>query len=275
MVAPAAAGFLLPVLLLLLRWHAAEARCLNDCSQHGLCSGPGPEGYCICEGGYVQDDCSEQLCYKGDDPGTTDQEYRQVTIMTGAMEGYLSGYFDFTFMGHTVGLDANANDIACKHSIEALPTVGEVECERGAVDAQGGSTYTVTFLKFPARPHDNNLFSHEGNPPISFFSCGSENIAGADFPACAVEDYGERFNIREYVECSNHGSCDQRTGACKCDRGWKGEACDDNVDGDDTQFLYAEGPFFTGAVSRLRAHRSASADFDYLVAESKDGTGRV
>jgi hypothetical protein len=254
----------------LLLW-GTDARCLNDCSQHGLCSGPGPEGYCICEGGFLQDDCSQRLCPKGDDPMTTDQEYRQISIMTGAMEGYLSGHFDFTFMGHTVGLEANADAQACKYALEALPTVASVDCERGAVDSQGGATYTVTFLEWPVYPQDNNLFSHDGNPPLSYFSCSADSVEGADFPACAIDDVGERFNIREYDLCSNHGECNEASGDCKCSRGWRGPACDDNMDAADTEFLYAEGPFFSGALSRLRAHRGTSDDYSFLRAEAGDG----
>ena len=185
------------VLVLVLGATDVAARCPNDCSQHGLCSGPGPDSYCICEGGYVNDDCSDKLCPKGDDPNTVDQDYRQITIMTGAMEGYISGHFDFTFMGYTVGLDADADDTACKHTLEALPTVEEVECTRGPVDTQGGSTYTVTFLKFPMIPQDNNLFAHDGNPPLTFFSCSADSIEGADFPACAVDDFGRGAGLGE------------------------------------------------------------------------------
>lgn len=66
----------------------------------------GTDSFCICEPGYTTDNCAVRICPKGDDPMTEDQRHRQITITTGAQEGTLGGNFDFTFMGHTVGFDA-------------------------------------------------------------------------------------------------------------------------------------------------------------------------
>lgn len=37
-------------------WSCPQA-CLKDCSQHGECSGPGENAYCMCEPGYTGDAC--------------------------------------------------------------------------------------------------------------------------------------------------------------------------------------------------------------------------
>ena len=80
--------------------------------------------------------------------------------------------------------------------------------------------------------------------------------------------------MKEYVECSNHGYCnrDGPSPSCVCARGWKGVACDDNSDAADHTFLYADGPFFTGSVLRMRSHRSPSSEFDLMRAETGDGS---
>ncbi|CAN0301084.1 unnamed protein product, partial [Ectocarpus fasciculatus] len=33
------------------------AKCPNWCSQHGICTGPGDDAFCICEMGFQGDDC--------------------------------------------------------------------------------------------------------------------------------------------------------------------------------------------------------------------------
>lgn len=36
---------------------SALSKCPNWCSQHGICTGPGDDAYCICEMGFQGDDC--------------------------------------------------------------------------------------------------------------------------------------------------------------------------------------------------------------------------
>lgn len=45
------------LLLLLQLAHFALGKCPNWCSQHGICTGPGEDAFCICEMGYQGDDC--------------------------------------------------------------------------------------------------------------------------------------------------------------------------------------------------------------------------
>ena len=73
-----------------------------------------------------------------------------------------------------------------------------------------------------------------------------------------------KSNIREYSPCSNHGSCDKRTGLCKCDAGWKGHACDDDRDNGDVQTLSADGPMFAGNVLKLKSNRQVHDEFGFI-----------
>jgi hypothetical protein len=59
--------------------------------------------------------------------------------------------------------------------------------------------------------------SHEGSQATTnydFTSYGSGSTA-ADFA----------FGLHYYAECSNKGTCDRKTGTCKCNAGYEGKAC--------------------------------------------------
>jgi hypothetical protein len=109
-----------------------------------------------------------------------------------------------------------------------------VEVKRGGTTVQGGATFTVSFTAWKSGiPSDNNLYSHDGNPPLGFFKCAASAITGATQPFCSLEDAGSTIteDLVEYVSCGNHGDCSQITGECKCHRGYKGLACGNNADG--------------------------------------------
>jgi hypothetical protein len=74
----------------------------------------GTDAFCICEAGYINNDCSLQTCPKGDDPLTEGQAHRKITITTSAWDGSLTGHFDFTFMGQSVGFDAQPSTTSMK-----------------------------------------------------------------------------------------------------------------------------------------------------------------
>lgn len=52
------AGYGLTLLLVLQLAPVALAKCPNWCSQHGICTGPGDDAFCICEMGFQGDDCA-------------------------------------------------------------------------------------------------------------------------------------------------------------------------------------------------------------------------
>ena len=72
--------------------------------------------------------------------------------------------------------------------------------------------------------------------------------------------------ILVYAECSNHGSCDRVYGKCACERGFKGEACNDMRDAEDIVKHTHDGPFFTGSLLRLDMERDPSEVFSIFSA---------
>ena len=275
----------------LLIWMTLPERivsCPLHCSQNGVCSGPGPDGYCICHPGYTGDGCEIRMCPKGDDPLTTNQKPRQIKFGFDALSGDLNGYLSFTFLGEDILLDANANSLTdekCTRLFQSLPNVEQVVCARTSdVTEANGANYSVTFEKFPTFPYENNLYYHDGNPPLTAFNCDTSKVEGADgLLSCYVEDMSypdlsfeeeddvvEGWQVREYTECSNHGICNRDTGKCHCEPGFHGPSCDDITDDQDVEYLHADGPFYTGNVLHLSSNREKSDQFHILRANVRD-----
>jgi hypothetical protein len=59
-------------------------------------------------------------------------------------------------------------------------------------------TYQVQLRKFPVIPYETNIFSNDGNPPLSAFSCNTEQIVKAhdgDSIDCSI---GETDTDKDY-----------------------------------------------------------------------------
>jgi hypothetical protein len=256
------------------------AKCPNWCSQHGICTGPNDDAICICEMGYEGADCGTRLCPKGDDPLTKSQVSRAIRITTTAVTGELGGKWTFTFDGESVEFGADASLVdgpACARLVAELPNVESATCERGAIDDHKGASYTVSFDAWPLRPWQNNVFSHNGNPSLSSFSCSMDQVEGGSYnPGCFISDVaggsGQDEFVVEYAECSQHGTCDRESAICRCNLGFKGDACDDITDANDIAVHIAEGPFFSASVLKLRAGRSPSSEFSLLQAVAGTST---
>lgn len=199
--------------------------------------------------------CLPGICSKAFNPtGLTGRTNRRaVRVMTELASGVLSGRFEFKFGLSSAFLNANANEVTsqtCTSALASLKGVAEVKCERETFDATSGSgSYLITLNKFPLVPFENNIFTHDGNPPLEAFFCNSSFIDKEDAasPSCHVLDAETenlpgidlmRFNVlcfiecvcSEYLECGGHGSCDRVKGICSCAKGYHGQACDDTSD---------------------------------------------
>lgn len=132
-----------------------------------------------------------RLCPKGDDPLTSNTDFRTIQFTTSAAAGSLDGSFKFVFEGEYFYFpaDASAFDSAdCKESFEGLQNVKEVICTRSAVDANNGATYTVIFKAFPLFPYQNNIYKHDGDPLLSSFQCENEKVTAGTSPLCMLSD---------------------------------------------------------------------------------------
>ena len=63
-----------------------------------------------------------------------------------------------------------------------------------------------------AFPSESNLYSHDGNPDISMFTCDMSGVTSGT-ASCAVTDGNAASDdIVENAVCSNRGICDVTTG---------------------------------------------------------------
>jgi hypothetical protein len=130
--------------------------------------------------GYAGPSCEYRLCPKGDDPMTKHTGYRTITITTKSETrlSTLTGDFVFQFNGQTFLFPPTAASFdsgACKSAFETLRNVEQVNCTVDVLSAYS-TVYTVQFMKFPAVPHENNVFTNNGNPELADFSCETSFI---------------------------------------------------------------------------------------------------
>jgi len=128
----------------------------------------------------------------------------------------------------------------------SMASVSKMNCVRETFDeVTGEGTYLMTLSNYPiAPPFMNNIIYHDGRPTERLFSCNVSRIdhEEASSPYCRISIIEPFEGLPLYSECSNHGVCDKVVGKCACERGFKGEACNDIRDaevggGDDNMMV--------------------------------------
>jgi hypothetical protein len=76
---------------------------------------------------------------------------------------------------------------ACKAAFEALHGIKLARCSQAGVSTYGTTTYTVELVEFPDYPWMNNVWYHDGSPPLSYFSCDVSGVTG-DNVTCTISD---------------------------------------------------------------------------------------
>lgn len=225
---------------------------------------------CVCHPGYFGPDCSQVMCPKNDDPVTFAQTYRALRIKVGdSTGGAMSGDFRLSFMGFSTTISASGiSGRKCRAAVERLKSVDEVRCN--VTDTVEGMNLNVTFRKFPLFPVDNNLHSHNGNPPIDMFHCDTSGVTGSQV-YCNITDIVAE-NIREYDFCSGRGICDFTQGICTCSDGFTGIDCSmsssykKSTNSQPAAYIEAKGGDYTGVVMSMKSDKSAAIDFKMIEA---------
>ncbi|KAF0688123.1 hypothetical protein As57867_020163, partial [Aphanomyces stellatus] len=272
-----------------------RSQCPNTCSGHGLClplaslallygpqsstTGIGPTytnweanevGGCYCDMGYTGPDCSMRMCPKNDDPLTTGQSYRTISLTVAAMGSALAGSISVAFNGYSFTMPANGNansNSICTKGVQTLANVAQATCTMGAVDATtGGATYTIVFKQWTIVGAENNVFFHSGNPSLSLFTCNVVGVTSANSPTCTFADV-VTTNLIEHAFCSNRGRCDFTVGLCTCFLDYKRLDCSqlsnipDNIDDHDGFLINPTGPTYVGAALHILTAKAIAPDF--------------
>lgn len=172
---------------------------------------------CMCDYGFTGHNCAKRECPKGDDPGSTGQvdEVQRINCLCNGC----TGTFTLSFRGETtVNIAPTATLATLESALEALRTVNDVTAALSGAGATvcdtDGATVSITFIKNPG-----NL---PAMIPTSSLTGGTSVLTVSDGGTAATYDsVGVSVDgTREYVDCSNRGSCDTTTGACTCDTGF-------------------------------------------------------
>ena len=201
----------------------------------------------------------------------------------------MAGSFQVKVGEDTTKFKADASEFKgsdCTATLSGMKSMDEVSCTLDSVNSETGTgQYMVVIDSYPAKPYENNLFSHSGNIPSSAISCNVTSVSreSASSPSCIIDDVvggdahldgaldGNSHDILQsmglplYIECGGHGSC-RENGTCSCARGYYGDSCSRTVDDVDIDSIISTGPFFTGTVLKIDAERTSSAEFNLFKA---------
>jgi len=189
---------LLALLILITKSSFSTGACPNWCNRHGTCSAPslGEEQHCICNVGYTGEDCNSKICPKAFDyiANPNPSKFRTIGLKTSLAGGKMSGTLEFKFGLSQISINANANELdgeSCRDRLNQLGGIDEVGVQRSLLDeSTGTATYIISFLRFTQVAFENNIFNHNGNPPLSSFYCNTTNVdkTVAVSPFCEIFD---------------------------------------------------------------------------------------
>ena len=140
-----------------------------------------------------------EMCPKGDDPITKNQELRKITFtFTSTLSTGLTGSVGVEFLGTTSFISLSSPTAAsCISSLQTSTKIGRVLCSY-TTTATNSHVIVVTFLDWPSITTDTNLFSNSGNPSASDFYCDT-SLANAGVECTFVDTSSE--NIQGIVLC--------------------------------------------------------------------------
>jgi hypothetical protein len=111
-----------------------------------------------------------EMCPKGDDPITINQESRSFSVDVIGLAS-LNGYVAIQFQTVKILLDlASPSPGQCESAFEASGKFRDVSCTFTSLSLSH-YRFTVVVLEWPLVPAENNLYAHNGNPPLSDFMC--------------------------------------------------------------------------------------------------------
>ena len=143
--------------------------------------------------------CNIAMCPKGDDPMTMDQNYRQIQMTVTNTRHRLQGTIGMIFQGKISYISLlNPSDTDCMEGLTNSRSYGLVGCTVTNSSAHK-YVFNIIFYYWPAYPTENNLYFHDGNPPISSFSC--DTVLTDAGVTCSFEDIVSTNILGKCVDC--------------------------------------------------------------------------
>jgi hypothetical protein len=234
------------------------------------------------------------MCAKGDDPETVDQNPYRFSVTVIGQPNLIYGHIGLYFEGRISNLLlTDSSNTQCINSLMRSGSYRLVDCEYSS--RENVRVFNITVHSWPYTPVQNNIFSHNGAPPLNHFHCDTSRTSAVH--SCAFELHsssfvsGESFVTRvgcarmfkyccaEYAYCSNRGICDFSKGICTCNNGFAGSACENATEltthiPQTNALPYFEidvdNPLFTSAAMSLETLKPPAPDFHFVEASTSD-----
>lgn len=233
---------------------------------------------CACDQGADGYDCRLRVCPKGDDPLTQDQvDEVQLLACTLPVSPATGAYFTLTVDGQTtshLAYDVTVDEL--KTALEAIVGTVSITSVNSAVDhatrvcVNAGTMHAITFVQ-----------RHGDVPELKVNVDVSETLAGASVVVVDSSDgiaeslehphasdsatYMGVQGTKEWMDCSNRGTCNPATGVCRC---FTGFVSSDGFGGLGTRgdCGHAADPITScpGSVLECSGHGACSGHSDYV-----------
>jgi len=212
----------------------ATAECPNACSGNGIC---GKNDMCVCDRNFQGSDCSERVCPYGHAFITTpqgdlnmdgDRDDNSWKRLSSTISIFLRDTERLTFVSALRSYDQASSGLGS--SEDANMEDGVVELEAGDKIKVGDEVFTVkkkvSDTIYDMTTHAKQTWS--GYQAYKFISTqarpqGTWEMWPGDFPGSGTEAAEDEGHY--YMECSNRGLCDRKTGECECFDGYTGIGC--------------------------------------------------
>ncbi len=124
------------------------------------------------------------MCPKGDDPYTTDQNDREISVDITTTASNPSAANSSIVLNGTIGIKlygktafislSSPSNSDCIAALENSPVIGTVLCTQTVLSSEK-QRLTITFTSWPTLldSADNNVYDNNGNPAITDFYCDS------------------------------------------------------------------------------------------------------
>lgn len=117
-------------------------------------------------------------------------DYRSILITVTPDSSTFKGYVKFSFEEQAVSIPHSGwTNEQCAEAFETLPNLHNVECSvEYSSSLYGGFTLLVELAEFPVLPYQNNVYAHNGNPPLSSFQCDASEVVSSGSVVCTIKD---------------------------------------------------------------------------------------